>query len=243
MKLVARSLLLTALACFGCAPREKVSATYDKSVPAAKLRRVVVSGVNGDIRLSRGAAGAIAIHALKQTDAGRSALGQIQIGLSRQGGDLRIQTQAPESAHAVVDYAIAVPPGLSVASASTENGSIVASGTPLTRVAVENGTIDTRSPGLTYGKTENGSIAAEVHGVTPDGLLLATANGDITLAVAPGVGASIQGDVDNGVVSVASGTLTSTSVLNTTHLRGVLGHGGPSIELHVANGDITVKRP
>ncbi|HEY9724690.1 MAG TPA: hypothetical protein V6D47_21995 [Oscillatoriaceae cyanobacterium] len=242
MKLLTRSLLLGVLVGTGCAPHERASGTFDKRVPVDHLKRLVIAGVNGDIRLSSGPADAIVIHALKQTDAGRGALSHIQVVVSRQGQILRIQTQAPGDAHAVVDYAIAVPPGLVVGSAETENGNIVASGTPVARLAVENGTIRTQSPGLAYGKTENGDIQAELRDVTPDGLLLGTANGNISLAIAPSVNAAIEGDVDNGSVTVPKGLFTNTQVLNPTHLRGSLGKGGPSIALHVDNGDITLTK-
>jgi DUF4097 and DUF4098 domain-containing protein YvlB len=87
--------------------------------------------------------------------------------------------------------------------------------------------------------TSNGLIRAELEGVDPGGIQLATSNGRIVLGLPEGIDADVDFRVDNGTIR-NDRSLDHTTRETHGCVLGRLGTGGLPIKLRTSNGSISV---
>lgn len=140
-----------------------------------------------------------------------------------------------------VDFEVRLPADVDLV-ARTVNGEIVAEdlGGDVTAHTV-NGDIEVSTAGFARAETVNGSIdvrmgAEEFAG----GAEFSTVNGSITLDVADGVDADVHASwLNGGFESELPFTLEGR--IGKRSARGVLGDGGPDLELQTVNGSIRIR--
>ncbi len=88
--------------------------------------------------------------------------------------------------------------------------------------------------------TSNGLIHVSLDAIGREGVMLATSNGKIVLELPDEVDADVDLMVDNGVIRNDRCLDRATRETN-GRVRGVLGHGGPSVRLRTSNGSICLK--
>ena len=167
------------------------------------------------------------------------ALWEAQASRCRPRGDYEVSN--PRRGDVMVRFMVHVPRGVSV-DASTINGVLEISGVEGGVVAnTVNGKLDAHVVrGPFSGRTVNGAIDATLAVPArggPGDISLATVNGTITAALAPGLDGELEASTVNGRIDTeypvaVSGKLTSR------RLKGRLGKGGRKVEFSAVNGSI-----
>ncbi len=137
-----------------------------------------------------------------------------------------------------VKFTVSVPKGVRLV-ARTVNGGIKANGLEgdLSAVTV-NGSVDISTTGRAEATTVNGSIMARLGATTlTDDIDFNTVNGSITVHIPDGLNAEIG-------ASTVGGRLSSDfpMTLERRNMHGVLGTGGPELNMATVNGSIQLKR-
>lgn len=140
-----------------------------------------------------------------------------------------------------VDFRVEVPEGVSFVG-RTVNGDVEASGlrSDVTAVTV-NGDVDVTTTGFAEAKTVNGSIDASMGSADlREGVSFSTVNGSITLDLPDDIDADLDaswlnGGFESDIPLLLEGRMSRRSA------RGVLGDGGPRLELETVNGSIRIR--
>lgn len=140
-----------------------------------------------------------------------------------------------------VDFRVEVPEGVSFVG-RTVNGDVEASGlrSDVTAVTV-NGDVEVTTTGFAQAKTVNGSIDASMGSADlREGVSFSTVNGSITLDLPDDIDADLDarwlnGGLESDIPFLLEGRMSRRSA------RGVLGDGGPRLELETVNGSIRIR--
>lgn len=140
-----------------------------------------------------------------------------------------------------VDFRVAVPEGVTFVG-RTVNGGVEAVGLRSdVRAFTVNGDVEVSTTGFAEAETVNGSIEASM-GSTElrDGVEFSTVNGSIVLDLPDGIDAELDaswlnGSFESDIPFLLQGSLSKRSA------RGVLGDGGPRLELETVNGSIRIR--
>lgn len=87
--------------------------------------------------------------------------------------------------------------------------------------------------------TTNGAIKLTVEALKSSNIRASTTNGAITLRLPPSVGARVDARSSNAVISTDF-VLTSKVEVSKKRLQGVIGAGGPTLDLSTTNGPIKI---
>ena len=141
-----------------------------------------------------------------------------------------------------VDFTVRVPAGVRFVGANV-NGRVVADGLSSdVEASTVNGDVLIRTAGLAEATTVNGDISASLGAVAlAEGIEFSTVNGNIELELPAGLNADLDASTVNGGVDTdfevrVRGSMQSES------LRGIIGAGGPDLELSTVNGRIRLRR-
>lgn len=139
-----------------------------------------------------------------------------------------------------VDFEVQVPEGVKFAG-STVNGDVNARDLrSAVKVSTVNGDVNVDAMGITQATTVNGSIDARVEGPTILGSVeFSTVNGSIELDLPDQVDADIEASWVNGSFSSELPVQVQGKLTHRAH--GVLGAGGPRVELKTVNGSIQIR--
>lgn len=140
-----------------------------------------------------------------------------------------------------VDFRVEVPEGVSFVG-RTVNGDVEAFGlrSDVTAVTV-NGDVEVTTTGFAQAKTVNGSIDASMGSADfREGVSFSTVNGSITLDLPDDIDANLDaswlnGGFESDIPFLLEGRMSRRSA------RGVLGDGGPRLELETVNGSIHIR--
>jgi hypothetical protein len=150
-----------------------------------------------------------------------------------QNGDVR-------NSDVQVDFTVQVPRGVSFVG-RTVQGDVTARGLagPVHASSVD-GSIELSTSGSGNAETVNGSVTAVLGSTDGGPLSLRTVNGSVELTLPAGAGANIKAETMNGEIStdVPLGGVTREAK---NHVEGILGGGGPEVELETVNGDIDLR--
>ena len=218
---------------------------------------VEIKGVNGPIIADRAAGGAIEVRAEKR--ARRSDPSEVRIEVVEHRGGVTLCAVYPSSRgrentcepgsggsnnvrnnDVQVTFYVSVPEGVGFVG-GTVNGDVdvrdLASDVVATSV---NGDIEISTTGFAEASTVNGSIEAAMERYDVDeGLSFRTVNGSISLDLPDDVDADVDASWVNGSLE-ADLPLTLIGRISRRSAQGVLGEGGPELNLKTVNGSIHV---
>lgn len=236
---------------------EKVDKTFDVKPGAT----VVLSNVNGGIRISSWDQPRVRVVAEKEVEGDRddvkAAMKELRVDIQSRDGGLVITTHYPKESSgatsifswlmgddidAQVTYELMVPRAMSVDVTNT-NGSIrLAEVTGKLELDTTNGKIEvTRCAGSIDASTTNGSINAELVKIAKgQPLRFETTNGRISVAVPTDFAGDIDAGTTNG--SIDTEFPVTTTKVGSNSLRGSVNGGGTSLRLRTTNGSINIKK-
>ncbi|MCU4719654.1 DUF4097 family beta strand repeat-containing protein [Halapricum hydrolyticum] len=244
----------------GCVwPGTLTSARTSEELDVPSGTAVVVENRNGDVLVEGGQTAILEIE--KSTRYGSELLEKVNVEASADGDRFRIETidRTPPNQSVSVDVTLSVPDGVSVERVETTNGDVTArdvSGDATLRgtngdvladgvegyVTVRSGNGDVRTRGVTGldgARTRNGDVDVEVPAIRGDATAEST-NGDVSVAIAPGIDAVVDLRTVNGTVGY-SGLDLELSVDRPARLRGTLGDGGNELAAASTNGDVRLR--
>jgi Putative adhesin len=242
----------------GTARAGTLEEVFDKTYDARPGALISLDNTNGAVIVRAAAGNRVHVHAVKHveslhSDTLRSAMNNLRIEVTADGGSVKILTRYPkqnegflswlagENANANVTYTLDVPRESNL-NIETVNGHIeVADVGGNLKLDTTNGRIEVaRCRGAIDAETTNGRIHAElltVVGGRP--LHFETTNGGISVKLPRNLAASIDAATTNGGIS------TELPVASTnTHrhvLRGTINGGGAELKMRTTNGSISIE--
>jgi DUF4097 and DUF4098 domain-containing protein YvlB len=140
-----------------------------------------------------------------------------------------------------VTFTVRLPGGVRFAG-RTVNGSVEARGLASdVSLRTVNGDVDVATTGFAEARTVNGSIDAAMGRTDPEGgLRFETVNGSIELDLPDDVDADVEANWLNGGLETDL-PLRVDGRIGRRSARGVLGEGGPRLELSTVNGSIRLR--
>lgn len=258
--LAAGAATLAALA--GCSvPGERETAASTERFDAADATALVVTGTNGDVRVSAGDGERVVADVTKRTRFGAERFAEVSLAARREGDALRLDVEYADdldTGRVAVDLDVSVPEGLAVSRVGTVNGDATASGIAGdARVETVNGdatasdvagyvAVETRNgdaeatgvEGLDDARTTNGDVDAEAPALRGDAAARSV-NGEVALDVGD-VDAGVVAETDNGEVSVTGLSLAGVST-SRSRVTGTLGEGTHDLTARTTNGDVTLR--
>ena len=235
--------------------RSSQSAEFTWHGEIASGDAIEIRGVNGGIRAVEAEGDEVEVHARKTSR--RSDLDDVLIEVVQHSGGVTVCAVYPGRGNSCepggggrsnirnndvsVEFTVYVPEGVHLI-AHTINGSIDADGLQSDVSAVTvNGSIDISTTGIAEATTVNGSIEARIGEDDISDLEFSTVNGRITLWLPDGVDADVSARTVSGSIQTEF-PLTIRGKYASKNLSGVLGDGGPNLELRTVSGSIRLLR-
>lgn len=254
-KLALAALLLAA----GAVSAAEVTETIDRTFDARPGASLVLSNVNGHVKVTAWDQPKIRVIAKKEVEADRdeaqAVLRALRVELQPRDGGLVVTTHHPKNVgasglfdwllrdrvQARVRYDITVPRSMNV-EVENVNGAIHLSGVNgKHELDTTNGAIQVaRCAGSLDASTTNGAIRAELTNVAKgQPLRFETTNGRIEVALP----ASLALDVDAGTTNgaIRSELPVTTTRIGKNSLRGSINGGGTPLKLRTTNGAIAIR--
>ena len=215
--------------------------------------RLDIINVNGSIEASASPGTQVEVRAMREARAGseeasREMLQKTEMreeitpdGVTIQGPEDRDRSRGFRRPQLTIRYDVRIPKGLNVM-LKTQNGEVRLENIegPRIEVSSTNGGISGRGlSGAVEASTVNGGIQMDLQSVTGE-TRMATVNGGVILAVAPGVNADLEATVVNGGVSVQEGLPLSGDERSRQRVSGRIGNGGPRLIVQTTNGGVRV---
>lgn len=245
------SLRLLSLAFVACATiaSAKVTEKFAQTYPLDAKGSIRLENVNGSIEIIAWDKAEVSLEAEKSAK-NEDALGRMHLKIESSPSKLFIKTELEKSwkfwdhANAQVHYKLMVPAGVSLEKIDVVNANIHVTGIQgAVNLDTVNGSIDARElSGPGEFETVNGSIVVAYAKLpaSTDEISLDTVNGSCTLKLPANAAFTLDADTVNGRVSCDFPITLQKSGKH--DLRGIVGTGGPSIELDSVNGSLTVAK-
>lgn len=251
--------LVLAVSFAGPAVAESLSETVTRTLNVGAGEKLVLSNVNGSVKVGTWDRPQVRIVAEKHVKTGisasaKDALAQLVVAISQEPGTVRVDTKHPRNSDGVfswltgsnvdahVKYEVTVPRSFNV-DLRTVNGSVTLEGVSGSHeIDTTNGSITTKgtSGALRLGTT-NGSINAELLSVQPGvEMAMRTTNGRINLSVPSTLRANLSAATTNGSIE-SEIPITIAGAVSKRSINGKLNGGGPEVKLRTTNGSIRVK--
>jgi DUF4097 and DUF4098 domain-containing protein YvlB len=252
-------IVLAAAVVLGATAYATAQTDFDWTGQLAPGQSIEIRGVNGTVRASAARDANIIVTAVKRSRRGNASDVRIETVSHAGGVTVCAVYPAPAGERAnectaggrgnsnardndtVVDFTVQVPAGIGLI-AATVNGSI--DGTALQSDATGttvNGSVNLSTTGAATATTVNGSIDATVGRVSANGGKFTTVNGDVTLHLPAAINADVR-------LATVSGRIRSDFPITIDDKRGpksangVLGSGGPRLDVNAVNGGINLLR-
>ena len=238
---------------------ETVKETVDRTLDVRPGALVVLTNVNGSIRISSWDQPRVHVVANKEVDADRDdakdVLRELQVEISARDGGVVINTRYPKQTEGVgsilewllghginakVEYEVTVPRTMNLQITDTNGRIHVADVTGSLELETTNGRIEAeRCAGSMKASTTNGAIQAELVRVAKgQPMRFETTNGRIELKLPRDFAANVDAETTNGSIHTDVPITTTDSSRNS--LRGTMNGGGTPLRLHTTNGGITI---
>lgn len=219
---------------------------------------IEIKGVNGSVIAEPASGSRVEVRAVKR--ARRSDASEVRIEVVEHSGGVTLCAVYPSRGRRVnecapgeggrmnvqnndtrVTFYVKVPAGVDFRG-STVNGDIVALDLEsAVFVRTVNGDIEVSTSGFAEATTVNGSIDAVLGNADrSEGLRFSTVNGSITLDLPDDVNADVDARWVNGGIETDL-PLELTGRISRSSAQGVLGEGGPRLELETVNGSIRIR--
>lgn len=227
--------------------------------PLASGKRLVVRGISGEIRATRGSGGEAEVTAVKKAGR-RGDPDQVEIRVAEDADGVTICAVYPsrrgqrecrtgesrsenfKETDVEVNFEVKVPAGVRF-EGTTVNGDVRATDLPSDAdVSTVNGDIDVIAGGTVQGRTVNGSIAAELGSTAWSGTIrFTTVNGGIRVSFPAGLSAVVDARTVNGAID-SDFPVTMQGRVRRQQFHGVIGEGGRGLELTTVNGEIELRK-
>lgn len=257
-------LLAAALVLPGCLviPDESgvtTTETYDATFPVTAGTLLDVQNRNGSLSIVATDGDSIIIHAVKNTNYGKSEFNKVRIDVT-QGDPFTIATTVlREPARVSVNYELRVPRSMLLRKAVTSNGSVEAAGVKGTmelhttngnvkaenidgavRAETSNGRVTIRkATAISGATTTNGAIECEVAALDGASVDIHTTNGSVTVWLDPDLPATLDATTTNGNLNMNGITLDNATA--TKHsIRGDLGTPKGVLSVRTTNGSVNI---
>lgn len=242
----------------------RVERDFHYSYPLGANGKLSVEGFNGGVEVSGWDHDTVDISGTKYARS-EQAVDDIQIRIDHTANAVSIRADRPSMSHGNngVRYVIKAPRGAVIDRVSTSNGGIrIADGAGPARLKTSNGSLHISAwKGSLEAQTSNGGIEAELDAA--DGpIRLDTSNGSVQVRLPDHLGDDVRVHTSNGGITVrASDTLNARVSARTSnakitsdldfhtrgevgphHFEGVIGAGGPLLDLTTSNGGIRITR-
>lgn len=231
---------------------------FDWSGTVAAGKAVEIKGINGGIEATGTSGSQVVLHAVKKGK--KSDPSQVKIEVVEHAGGVTIcavypstgepnQCKPGEGGRMKVDkndvsvrFQVEIPAGVRFVG-RTVNGGIEARGLQAAAEAYTvNGGIDVEARGLTRAETVNGGISARVERADwKDTLRLKTVNGGIDVSLPSSTAANVKAATVNGDIETDF-PLTVKGKFGRRRIEGVIGGGGPGLEMETVNGSIKLSK-
>jgi Toastrack DUF4097 len=145
---------------------------------------------------------------------------------------------------ASVDFEVSLPSGVELVANSVTGDVVVRDVASDVTARTVSGDVEVSTSGVASASTVSGSVDVQMGSSDWDDLSFNTVSGDITLTLPDGIGAdvdfaSLSGDLDSDFALSASSI--GRHIVG-SRVRGVIGSGGRSLELHTVSGDVRLRR-
>ena len=254
MKKLISLFFVASLIVVGCASESldyELEITETRTWSAQGITQINATTENGDIIMSATQDTLITAEITRScmgedsTDAAGH-IGNIEITDSMSGGGLTLTADMPDNDDERdyrADFDMSAPQSIHV-NLATVNGSIVVEDmTAGANIGVTNGSITTDNlQGGINGAIVNGTMDCDMALLAAtESALLAGTNGDVTLSLPSDVSAQFDATTVNGTVTISGFPSVSYTINETNHKVGTIGAGDATINISVANGDITIR--
>jgi hypothetical protein len=223
--------------------------------------RLTVENMNGSIQISAWDQSMIDISATKHAETDQM-LAQVKVDVAVAADGVHIRTLAPPEAHNVgVKYVLKVPRRTELAEIRSSNGSIHVTETegaanlrtsngavhasgirgPLTATTSNGGMhvdLDESRGGPVTLTTSNGAVDLRLGSATQSAVKAETSNGGITLRMPASAGAHVRAITSSHNRVSSDFDIRKEGANSESHLEGVVGAGGPTVELTTSQGSI-----
>lgn len=234
--------------------------TIDRTIDVRPGANVLLSNVNGSIRVGSWDQAKVRVVAYKEVKGDRDevadVLRELRVDIQPREGGVVVTTHYPRRAEglasifswllgehiqAQVRYEVTVPRRMNVRVGNTNGAIQLADVTGEMRLDTTNGRITvTRCAGSLDASTTNGGIEAELTSVAKgQPMRFETTNGRITLTLPRDFPADLDADTTNGRIS--TDIPIATTSLSRNSLRGTLNGGGTMVRLRTTNGGIEIR--
>jgi Toastrack DUF4097 len=216
-----------------------------------------VKNITGDIHVVRGSGTTLDVRAEKTGR--RSDFDRIAVHVERDSHGFTIcavydprDDDSCDSRHnrgdrdirAGVDFEVSLPSGVELIATSVTGDVEVRDVDSDVTARTVSGDVDVSTSGIASASTVSGSVDVQLAGTDWDDLEFNTVSGDITLTLPDGIGAdvdfaSLSGDLESDFD--ISSSARRHHIIG-SRVRGVIGGGGKSLELHTVSGDVRIRR-
>jgi DUF4097 and DUF4098 domain-containing protein YvlB len=242
----------------------RYNSDFHYNYPLSATGRLSVETFNGSIEVSGWDEQNVDISGTKYART-QQAADDLQVAIDRSANSVSVRVIRPSDfrGNTGARFVIKVPRGVTLDRLLSSNGGIrTADGAGPARFRTSNGSIRVQGlKGTLDAQTSNGSIQADLtHTDGPlrfetsnggidlrlpskfdDDLRAHTSNGGITVRVPSDISARLTARTSNGRVTSDVDVRTSGEI-SKTRIEGVLGAGGPLLDLHTSNGNIRLTR-
>lgn len=234
--------------------------TIDRTFDVRPGANVVLSNVNGRIRVESWDQPRVRVIARKEVEASRNeveeVLRDLRVEMQQKDGGVVVTTHYPKvhEGSSIFDwilggggidrqvrYELTVPRTMNVEVSNTNGSILVANVAGRLDLDTTNGKIEVeRCAGSLEASTTNGSIRAELLRLAKGAPVeLETTNGRIEVALPRDFGVDVDARTTNG--SIKSDLPVSTTKIGRSSLRGAVNGGGSPLRLRTTNGGIEIR--
>lgn len=250
--------------CTGATPFVGKRIEFDRTFDMT-TGHITIETDSGSASVRRTDADEIQLHGVKEAASVFADIEDTTVETAQNGDHLRITGDSGRNSFfglgsKSISLDIGVPEGVAVERVSAGNGDATATGVAgdatlestngevtarnvdgFVSLSSTNGPVRARGvAGLNGAETTNGDVDVVVPAVEND-VSVASTNGTITAALAPGLDARVVASTTNGSIT-ANGLPLDAGGSNDTSLRGTLGNGTHRLTVETTNGDIALNR-
>jgi len=242
----------------------RISRDFHYSYPLSPKGSLSVEGFNGSIEISGWDQDTVDVSGTKYARS-EQAVDALQVRVDHSANAVSIRTDRPSVGHGNegVRFVIKAPRGAVLDRIASSNGAIrIQDGGGPTRLKTSNGAIHIVGwKGSVEANTSNGAIEADLDSAQGP-IRFETSNGSVQLRLPSKMDDDVRVHTSNGSITVrapddlnarvtartSNAKITSDLELRTRgevgphHLEGVLGAGGPLLDLSTSNGSIRITR-
>ena len=228
------------------------AAPFNWTGALAPGKTITIQGISGTIHAERGTSGSVEVVARRS--AVRSDPNEVQIQVVQTGDGVKICAVYPNgndcsgnhgsgSNHSDVQvyFNVKVPAGVNFEGHNVNGDVEIADVQGEAKAHTVNGNVHIAATDGVEAHTVNGNIVASVTNAARKNMGFHTVNGSIDLTLSSAASAQVKAQTVNGSMNTDF-PITIHGEFGNRSLSGVIGSGGPEIQMHTVNGSIRLHR-